>query len=131
MTRRRSRGEGSLYCLKSKGLWVSNITLPDGTRKVKYGKKQSDVRTHHLTTLNELRQGILPKSDVITVSEFMSNYMETVGKNTLRPRTQELYASFLKVHINPSLGKIRLTELGPQQLQTFYRQKIESGLSKR
>ena len=131
MTRRRSRGEGSLYFLKSKGLWVSNITLPDGTRKVKYGKKQSDVRTHHLTTLNELRQGILPKNDVITVSEFMSNYMETVGKNTLRPRTQEIYASFLKVHINPSLGKIRLTELGPQQLQTFYRQKIESGLSKR
>ena len=131
MAKRRSRGEGSLYFLKSKGLWVSNITLPDGKRKVKYGKLQKDVRTHHQAAINELRLGILPKNDVITVSEYMTSYMETVGRNTLRPRTQEMYASFLKVHIIPSLGKVRLTELSPQHLTTFYRKKLDQGLSKR
>lgn len=49
----------------------------------------------------------------MTVSEFIENYIETVAKNTLRPRTQEMYWSFIRVHINPSLGKIKLKDLAP------------------
>ena len=131
MSRRRSRGEGSLYFIEKKGLWVSQVTLPDGTRKVKYGKRQKEVREHHVATLNALRQGMLAKDDTITVQEFFTNYIETVGKQTLRPRTQEMYASFLKVHIIPSLGRLKLKDLRPDHLQTFYAQKLEQGLSKR
>src|SRR5688572_24980572 len=131
MARRRSRGEGSIYFLEKKGLWVSNITLPDGTRKVKYGKLQKNVRSHHLTLLNQLKEGMLPTNDRITLGEFLGNYMETVGKNILRPRTQEMYNSLINVHIVPSLGKIRLAQLGPDQLQNFYSQKLKSGLSRR
>jgi integrase len=129
--KRRSRGEGSIYFWKKKGLWVSKITLPDGTAKVKYGKLQKGVREHHLKTLNDLKQGMLPNDDTITVSEFMANYVETVGKHTLRPRTQEINESFLRVHILPSLGKIKLKDLRADHLQSFYSQKISQGLSKR
>jgi site-specific recombinase XerC len=65
---------------------------------------------------------MLPKDDTITVSEYLLNYMETVGKHTLRPRTVEAYTS---------LGKIRLSQLRPDHLQTFHSQRIEAGLSKR
>jgi integrase len=129
--KRRSRGEGSIYFLKSKGLWVSKITLPDGTYKVKYGKFQKDVRTHHQDSLSQLRRGILPKDDAITIGEFLESYMETVGKNKLRPRTQEMYLSLIRCHIVPSLGKVKLTELRPDHLQNFYSIKLKSGLSKR
>ena len=61
----------------------------------------------------------------------MANYMEIVGKHTLRPRTQEMQEVFVRVHINPALGKIKLKDLRPQDLQNFYSQKISSGLSKR
>jgi integrase len=57
--------------------------------------------------------------------------METVGKNKLRPRTQEMYGSFLKVHIIPSLGKIKLKDLRADHIQNFCKQKLESGLSRR
>ena len=63
--KRRSRGEGSIYFLKSIGLWVSKITLPDGPRKVKYGKTQKEIREYHQTALNQLRQGLLTKEDTI------------------------------------------------------------------
>ena len=129
--KRRSRGEGSLYFLESKGLWVSNITLPDGTRKVKYGKLQKNVRNYHLEALNQLRKGMLPTNDKITLGEFLTSYMETVGKNILRPRTQEMYNSLFNVHTIPSLGKIRLAQLGPDHLQNFYSQKLKGGLSRR
>jgi integrase len=131
MPRRRSRGEGSLYHLKSKNLWVSKITLLDGTRKVKYGKLQKDVRDHHLNALRQVKEGLMPKDDTITVAQFVTNYMETVGKHNLRPKTIESYSSLLKTHIVPGLGKTRLSQLRPDHLQTLYSQKLESGLSKR
>jgi integrase len=128
--KRRSRGEGSLYFLKSKGLWVSKITLPDGSRKVKYGKLQKDVREHHQTAINALRQGLMPKDDTLTVSQFSAAYMDA-ARHTLRPKTIEGYSSLLKTHIIPSLGKIKLSQLRPDHLQTLYTQKLESGLSRR
>jgi len=131
MVRRRSRGEGSLYFLESKGLWVSKITLPDGTRKVKYGKKQKDVRDHHQVLLNQLRQGIMAKDDNLTVAAFILNYMETVGKHNLRPKTMESYLSLIKMHIVPTIGKIKLVSLRPDHLQALYSQKLDSGLSHR
>lgn len=112
MPRRRSRGEGSLYFLKSKGLWVSKITLPDGTCKVKYRKLQKDVRDHHLTALRQVKEGVMPKDDTFTVSQFVTNYMKTVGKHNLRPKTIESYSSLLKTHIVPGLGKT-LRNSGP------------------
>jgi len=131
VTKRRSRGEGSIYFLKSKGLWVSKITLPDGSRKVKYGKSQKEVRDYHQETLNQLRQGMMVKDDNITVSEFLNRYMESVAKHTLRPRTIEAHSSLIRIHINPGIGHIKLVQLRPDHLQNFYSQKLEEGLSKR
>jgi integrase len=131
MARRRSRNEGSIYFIKKKGLWAGQITLPDGSRKFKYSKRQNVVKEWLLNARNDLRHGVLPSNDRITVSEFMESYMETVAKNTLRPSTQEMYWLYIRLHINPSLGKIKLKDLGPHHLQRFYSQKIEEGLSKR
>jgi integrase len=129
--KRRSRGEGSLFYHDHKGLWVSQITLPNGKRRIKYSKKQSIVREWLQTAQNELRQGFLPANDVVTIGEFLTHYFETVGRETLRPRTQEMYASFLKVHIIPSLGRIKLKDLRPSDLQELYTKKLQSGLSRR
>src|SRR5687768_10406242 len=131
MARRRASGEGSVYFIEKKGLWAGQVTLPDGSRKFKYSKKQGNVKEWLLTVRNDLRHGVLPSNDRITVSEFIESYMETVGKNILRPSTQEMYWSYIRVHINPSLGKIKLKGLSPHHLQTFYSRKIDAGLSKR
>ena len=129
--RRRASGEGSVYWIEKKGLWAGQITLPDGSRKFKYSKKQGNIKAWLLNARNDLRQGILPQNDKITVSEFMDNYMETVAKHILRPSTQEMYELYIRLHINPSLGKIKLKDLGPHHLQRFYSEKIDQGLSKR
>lgn len=129
--KRRSRGEGSIYYLDSKGLWVAKITLPDGSRRVKYNKTQKVVRDWLTLTKNEIRQGMLPKDEMITVAEFLKNYMDTVGKHNLRPKTIETYDSLLRLHILPSLGRIKLVQLRPDHLQTLYSNKLDSGLSKR
>src|SRR5215216_7356426 len=129
--RRRAAGEGSVYWIEKKGLWAGQVTLPTGQRKFKYNKRQDVVKTWLLTARSDLQKGVLPQNDKVTLGEFMQTYMETVAKNTLRPSTQGIYETYIRVHINPSLGKIRLKDLGPHHLQRFYSQKIEEGLSKR
>jgi integrase len=129
--RRRARNEGSVYWIEKKGLWAGQITLPDGTRKFKYSKKQGEVKDWLLTARSELKQGIYTKKDGITVSDFMAKYMETVGKHTLRPTTQEGNWSQIRNHINPTIGKIKLKDLRPDQIQSLYSQKLSQGLSRR
>lgn len=131
MAKRRSKGEGTIYLVESKGLWIAKITLPDGKRKVKYAKTQKAVREWLVTQQNALRQGLLPKDDTTTVSEFLGNYMETIGKHTLRPKTIEAYLYLIRLHIVPNLGSIRLSQLRPDHLQSLYAQKLEQGLSRR
>ena len=43
MSKRRSRGEGSIY-RRTDGLWCAQITLPNGKRKTKYAKTQKETR---------------------------------------------------------------------------------------
>ncbi|MBI5954429.1 MAG: site-specific integrase [Chloroflexi bacterium] len=129
--KRRSRGEGSIYYLDKKKLWVAKITLPDGKRKVKYAKDQKAVRDWLAKTQIELRQGILVKDDNITFEKFVTDYMENVRKNSLRPKTFEVYSYLLKLHINPEIGHIKLVQLRPDHLQSLYAKKVTSGLSKR
>lgn len=127
----RSHNEGSIYWDKGKNLWVAKISLPDGKRKVKYSKSQKAVKEWLVTAQNQLRQGLLPKDDSITVSQYIDNYMENVGKHNLRPKTIEVYSYLIRLHIVPVIGHIKLTQLRPDHLQALYSQKLESGLSKR
>lgn len=129
--RRRASGEGSVYWIDKKGLWAGQVTLPDGSRKFKYSKRQEAVKEWLLTQRSELRQGIYTKKDNITVSDFMARYIETVAKNTLRPTTLEGNLGQIKNHINPTIGKIKLKDLRPDHIQSLYSQKLSQGLSRR
>ncbi len=129
--KRRSRNEGSIFYRQSKKLWVAKITLPDGKSRLKYAKDQKAVREWLQAQQNQLRQGLLPKDDTVTVAQFLANYMETVGKHTLRPKTIEAYSYLIRMHIIPTLGKIRLSQLRPDHIQGLYAQTLEKGLSRR
>jgi integrase len=110
---------------------VAKITLPNGRSKLKYSRQQKAVREWLLTQQNQLRQGLLPSNDKVTVAEFFTSYIENVVKHNLRPKTVEAYSSLTKLHIIPALGKTKLTQLQPEHLQNLYSRKLEENLSKR
>ncbi len=57
--------------------------------------------------------------------------MEVVGKHTLRPKTIEAYSSLIRHHIVSVIGRVKLSQLRPDHLQSLYAQKLKGGLSKR
>jgi|SRR5579859_607974 len=128
MSKRRSRGEGTIYQRKD-GLWLGQITFPDGKRKSKYAKTQKEARDW----LHEQRQSVRTQSwtsdETLTVTEFLERYLTDVAAPTVRPRTLESYTWLVKNHIEPPLGSVRLTRLTPQRVQAFYAEKLKAGLS--
>lgn len=80
---------------------------------------------------NKIKQGTYTNDDTATVESFITSYMEGTAKHNLRPRTFEAHSGYVRNHIIPDLGKIRLENLRPDHVQTFYRNKLESGLSPR
>src|SRR5438874_5754775 len=98
---KRANGEGSVYRRKSDGRWVGSLTLPDGTRKVFYGKKQSEVVAKIDKTLHDLRRGMFVVGSDVTLQQYLENWLEEVHKPTLRLSTLLSYRDILRKHIIP------------------------------
>lgn len=128
--KRRAKGEGTIY-QNPKGLWVSQITLPNGKRKVKYSKTQKVVMDWLLTQRQAVQANNWVDEDKITLSAFIDRYLKDVAAHTLRPKTLESYESLIRLHIKPELGEFKLSVLRPDNLQALYSQKLNSGLSRR
>ena len=126
---KRANGEGSVYRRKSDGRWVGSLSLPDGTRKVFYGKKQSEVIAKLDEAANDLRRGMLAVGSNTTLQEYLENWLENVHKPTIRLSTYLNYRKLLKNYLVPGLGKVKIHRLTPQQVQGFYSQKISQGLA--
>ena len=130
MVKRRSKGEGTIY-QNAKGLWVAQVTLPNGKRKVKYSKTQKVVKDWLLGQRKALEEGNWVDNDKVTLSAFLDRYMMDVAAHTLRPKTIESYEYLIRMHIKPEIGSIKLTALRPDHLQNLYSLKLNQGLSKR
>lgn len=126
---KRGNGEGSIYRRKSDGRWVGSLSLPDGTRKVYYGKKQSEVIAKLDQAANDLRHGLLTVGSTTTLQEYLENWLENVHKPTIRISTYLNYRKLLHNYLVPGLGKVKLQKLTPQQVQVFYSQKMSDGLA--
>jgi integrase len=127
---RRARGEGSVYRRRSDGLWVGTLSLPDGSRKPFYGKKQSEVLDKLERAKSDLRRGQLAGSNSnTTVKEYLEDWLENIHKPTIRLSTYLDYRKVLKNYLVPGFGKVKLKNLSPQLVQAFYTQKINEGLA--
>jgi integrase len=64
----------------------------------------------------------------LTVEEFLSRWLADV-RPSLRPRTWERYEQYARLHAVPSIGRIRLSALGPDDVQHLYAERLAAGCS--
>lgn len=130
MVKKRAHGEGTIF-KDARGLWIAEFITPDGKKKRKASKRQAVVKEWLQTSLNQVRSGTYVEDTNLTVGAFCDKFMDDTASVTLRPKTIESYSWALELHIKPELGNIRLNQLKGSHLQSFYRKKLEGGLSKR
>ena len=129
--RRRAKGEGTVFWMATKNLWVAQITLPSGKKKAKYSRTQKEVKDWLLEQRKAVKDQAWVDSKSITFGSYLERYMSDVGAHTLRPQTIEAYDNLIRIHIVPELGNIKLGLLQPHHLQKLYSDKINQGLSNR
>jgi integrase len=125
-TKRRSPGDGCITQRKD-GRWSSYITLEGGKRKTFYGKTKKEVKEKLKEAQFAQMKGLLVAAPQQTVGQFLMSWLEDTHKFHLRIRTYERYHQYLRLHLIPGLGHIQLQKLSPQDLQAFYKLKMEEG----
>jgi integrase len=127
MATRRGNSEGTIT-KRADGRWEARITLEEGKRKCYYGKTRQEVAQRLTAALRDRENGLPIIGEKQTVEEYLTSWLD-VTQHTIRPRTWKRYSELIRLHALPTLGKIRLAKLTPQQIQTLYSQKLSEGLS--
>lgn len=125
---KRGNGEGSIYRRKSDGKWVGSISLNNGERKVIYGKSRAEVQEKMKVLLRDQQQGMLITEPNQTVEQFLTQWVED-RKPSVRIRTYERYEAFVRLHVIPVIGRVKMQQLNPQHIKGLYARKLKEGLS--
>lgn len=132
---RRGNNEGSYYQRADK-LWVGVVSVRhpvSGIQRRKYfdGKTKQEVRTAvaHFQRDRDLGRPLVITRQ--TLAQYMTWWLAESVKPTVRPKTYRIYESQTRVHIIPNLGHLKLTDLTPQHLQSFYNDLSRRGLAAR
>ena len=129
---RRGNGEGTIAKVKGKDLYVGKyyVDLPNSHRKRKavYGKTREQTRDKMLAAMGDAAKGVYADDDNMSVSQWMDRWLEDSAKGDLASRTYHNYRLQIRRHINPALGRRRLSKLTGAHIQSLYAQKLRDGL---
>ncbi len=122
----RGHGEGTIT-LRKDGRYAVGITLENGKRKFYYAKSKKEALELLRKVQQEQQQGTLVDGPQQTLEQFLPEWLRT-HKQSIRPRSYERYEAIIRLHLIPTLGKVKLQKLTAQHLDRLYTQKLEEGL---
>ena len=118
------------YNGKEYSFWQGRYTDPTtGLQRSITAQTQKEVAQKLIETLNDINQGCYVAPSKLTLGEWLDLWLETYVAHSVKPYTKDAYQSACRVHIKPALGKIKLSALSAVQIQRFYNQLFEKGLS--
>jgi integrase len=132
MSKRRGRGEGSIYRRKDR-LWVGQYTAQtaEGTKtKYIYAQTRKDAATRLAKAIADRDTGLVFDAGSLTVGAYLDRWLDAI-RDTVKVRTWQRHEEVVRLHLKPPLGRGRLERLNALQVQALYRAKLDSGLCPR
>ena len=100
-------------------------------RRTIYGKTRQEVAEKLARSVADRNGGLTFEAGGLTVGEYLDRWLSDSVKDTVRQRTYERYEQIARVHIKPTLGRIKLKTLTPVHVRALYREKLDAGLAPR
>lgn len=122
---RRGQGEGSIY-QRADGLWVATIesgSTADGKRRrwtATSMSKDKVIEKLQAARARQARYGTLGSAS-LTLGQWLDRWLEVYVDPTLKPRTAQGYRALIEREIKPRLGRRRLLDLGPGEVEGMLR----------
>src|SRR5215218_9719794 len=128
---RRGNGEGTITRRKD-GRWEARYyvqTVNGAKRKVLYGKTRAEARDKLAKALSDRIDGIVYDDENMTLGEYLDVWLEGSVYGSVRQSTYDRDTNLVNNHIKPVLGRLKLKKLNSTHVQTFYRNRLDEGLS--
>lgn len=129
---RRDKGDGALF-QTADGRWRGYVTVerPGGGGKVrKYvsGRTRPAAKRKLDALLATVKAGAVPTS--VTVGEFLASWLES-ERQRVRPSTWRQREQYVRTYLTPALGRIKLSDLAPRDVERMTTELQKSGRSAR
>jgi len=131
--KKRANGEGNIRKCKD-GRWEGRYTAgydpATGKRIIKnvLGKTQAEVKEKLKQALEVVEQTDIIRAEDYTVASWLTTWYTLYAKPNVRVSTAEYYRRNIKLHVNPSIGNIKLANLGTDN---FYPAKSKNKAQKK
>ena len=129
---KRIANQGTVFRRRD-GRWEGRLNLGfvGGKRRRKsfYADTQAEAAAKLLAAVRALKLGQKPAPGVQTVADFFARWLEEVAKPAIRPATYKGYEVALRTHVLPQIGKLKLVNLSPDDLDERYADLLKEGLS--
>jgi hypothetical protein len=97
-----------------------------GKRKYLYGKTKKAVTDKLRERLSSGEMNLAPEADAMLVGAYLDRWLPTV-----KERTWARHEEVVRLHLKPTVGRLKLRKLGPLDVQELYLSKLRTGLSPR
>lgn len=117
------KAKGTGYIRKrANGMWEGQYHI-DNKRKSIYGKDYNEVRSRLNKIYAEMLTDTYVEPSSITYGEWLLEWLDTYSKPIIRKSTYISYETYIRAHITPKLGNIKLKNLNTDKLQKFFNDK--------
>jgi hypothetical protein len=104
------------------------VTTLGGGRKNVYGVTRDEVARKLTKVLADLQQGIHPSNDRETVGSWLRQYVADLETRHASCETLKRYRGIFENHLKPGLGKIKLSQLQPRDVQAYQADLLKQGV---
>ncbi len=101
------------------GRWEARATI-SGKRVSFYADRQSDALRAMRAAQKAADDGVYFEPKRVTVAVWLDTWLTEYIQPSVKPLSYSTYQSRVNTHIKPAIGHVRLQELNPTQIQTFY-----------
>ena len=134
-TKSRANGDGDVFPRKNKAGKITSYRGayfgPDGKRRYVSGKTKEEARRNLRHARGEADRGLIFGAVNLKVGEYLDRWLSDSVSDTVKATTFERYEQITRLHLRPTLGKVKLKTLTPAHVRGLYREKLEAGLSAR
>lgn len=131
----KGNGEGSIYPHKKDGKKVGyrgayTVHTSEGPkRRYVSGKTREETRQKLAKAMSDRDGGLVFDAGGLTVGEHVTRWLQSSAKGTVRASTFERYEQINRLHIVPTLDRLKLKALTPAHVRNLYRDRLDFGLA--
>lgn len=105
---------------ETKEAWIAHYLDRDGGQHIKSFARKKDAEDHHAKVKVDLRKGVhTAPSKSATVAEAAESWIKRVEADDRERTTVRQYRQHVDLHINPRIGREKLADLTPKQIEVF------------